>query len=220
MDYITEVSKTVSSKINEIKYSEDKISFPVSNLTIDWENVLPDPPLNNSDTTKKELEYLSKLTKSRTEKDVALIMQVDKEPNVLYIDTLKKFGLSFPVDEFNRAWNIIHPVIMNLKYYHNRPRPLQLAQIYGINIKTLETDSAQTPSYPSGHSAYAATSAYLLAAKHPEYSGEFFDKVGIVSKCRMMQGVHYPSDTEASMVITGAIWEDIRYKLFPQYKQF
>lgn len=220
MDYITEASKAISEKVNDIKYTDKKLSFKVSNLSIDWENVLPDPPLNNSETTKKELEYLSGLTKSRTQKDIDLIMQVDKEPNILYIDVLKSLGLEFPLDEFNRAWNIVYPVIMNLKYRHNRPRPQQLAELYNINIKTLETESAQTPSYPSGHSAYAATSAYLLAAKYPEHSGEFFDKVGIVSKCRMIQGVHYPSDTEASMVIVGAIWEDIRYKLFPQYKQF
>jgi hypothetical protein len=32
--------------------------------------------------------------------------------------------------------------------------------------------------------------------------------------------VHYPSDNEASMVISGAIWEDLRYKLFPNLYSF
>jgi acid phosphatase (class A) len=221
MDYINEASNKISRDVKAIKYTDDKQVFKVSSqVTIDWENVLGDFPENNSNTTIKELQYLSGLTKSRTPRDVELIKQVDEEPNLLYIDVLKRLGLKFPVDEFNKAWDIIYPVIMNLKYYFNRPRPYQLADYYNIDISYIATDSINTPSYPSGHSAYAATSAYLLAAKYPEHSGEFFDKVGIVSKCRMMQGVHYPSDTEASMVITGAIWENIRYKLFPEYKQF
>ena len=82
------------------------------------------------------------------------------------------------------------------------------------------TETIHTPSYPSGHSAYAAICAYLLAAMYPEHSSHFFGHVGEVSMARMKQGVHYPSDTEASMVITGAIWEDIRYKMFPSLKQF
>ena len=31
----------------------------------------------------------------------------------------------------------------------------------------------------------------------------------------MLQGVHYPSDNDASMVVASAIYEDIKYDMFP-----
>jgi acid phosphatase (class A) len=220
-DYIKYANNAISSTINNIKYSDKQKIYKVSPyITIGWEGVLPEPPLNNSDTTKKELEYIQNLTKNLTTEDQKLISKVDKDPKFLYIDTLNKLNLPFPEKEFAIAYNIVRPIILNLKYIYNRPRPLQLATAFGYNINVIVTDTINTPSYPSGHSSYAAVCAYLLAAMYPEHSGHFFDHVGTVSRARMMQGVHYPSDTEASMVITGAIWEDIRYKLFPELKQF
>jgi len=219
--YLEEVDKAISIAINDIKYTDDIKKFKISKLvTIHWDKVLASPPKNNSETTKKELEYLSGLTKSVTSKDLDLIYAVDKDSKFLYIDVLDRLNLDFPHEDFKRVWNIVSPVIQNIKYIYNRPRPIQLAQIYNISLKEIKTPSITTPAYPSGHSSYAAVAAYILAAKYPEHSGKFFDKVGIVSKARMMQGVHYPSDTEASMIITGAIWENIRYKLFPNYNQF
>jgi acid phosphatase (class A) len=112
------------------------------------------------------------------------------------------------------------PVIKNIKYKFNRPRPYQLASIYNIEINAIMTKTHRTPSYPSGHTAYAALGAYILSAKYPKYSSDFFSKVSLAGMARMLQGVHYPSDNEAAMIISGAIWEDIRYSLFPELKNF
>lgn len=215
------VYDTLQKNVNSIKYTDNVKTYKVPNkVTINWSNVLPDPPLNNSETTKKELQYLEKLTNNVSYQQREFILDVDKNPNFMYDSVLKDVGLDFPKEDFDKAYAIVKPIIMNIKYDHNRPRPIQLAEVFNYKIKVIETETIHTPSYPSGHSAYAALGAYLLASKYPEYAGLFFDKVGEVSKARMMQGVHYPSDTEASMVIVGAVWEDIRYKMFPEYKQF
>ena len=89
-----------------------------------------------------------------------------------------------------------------------------------FNNMPLESDSMKSPAYPSGHTAYAALGAYLLADMYPEQSSEFFGKVGDAGHARCLQGVHYPSDNEAAMVITGAIWQDVRYKMFPELKPY
>ena len=151
---------------------------------------------------------------------VELIKLVDNEPTDLYHKTLRKLNLEFPGKIFDKSWNILKPIIKNLKHKHNRPRPYQLAEKYGIPINLLDSKTAQTPSYPSGHTAYAALGAYILAAKYPQFSEYFFDKVQTAGMARMLMGVHYPSDNEASMIITGAVWEDIRYKLFPELPNF
>ena len=221
MNYIIGADKFVKEQIKNMKYTDNPRTWDVSDkITIAWDDVLPDPPTNDGEITKREILYVSELTKNRSNSDVNLIKLVDREPNDLYYKTLKKLNLKFPGKIFDKSWNILKPIIKNLKHKHNRPRPYQLAEKYGIPINLLDSKTAQTPSYPSGHTAYAALSAYILAAKYPQHSNHFFDKIYSAGMARMLMGVHYPSDNEASMIITGAVWEDIRYKLFPELPNF
>jgi len=221
MDYIKEINEKISIKINDIKYSNKTKMLNVSKeVTVGWRDILPEPPSNNSETTLKELKYLEQLTKSLSSDQKNIVLAVDKSSLFVYDQTLLDLNLEFPKEDYEKSWNILKNIIMNIKYIHNRPRPYQIANYFDININVTETKTHHTPAYPSGHTAQAALAAYLLAAKYPEHSGEFFDKVGLVGNARCMQGVHYPSDNEASMIIVGAVWEDIRYKLFPEYKQF
>jgi acid phosphatase (class A) len=221
MNYIIGADRFVSEQIRNMRYTDKPKTWKVSDeITIGWDDILPDPPMNDSETTKKELIYLSKLTKSVNSSQLDLIKLVDEEPNDLFHKTMKDLGVEFPKEIFDRSWKLIKPVIMNLKYIHNRPRPYQLSEKYGLKIKLRDSKTAQTPAYPSGHTAYTALSAYILAAKYPQFAEHFFDKIQSAGMARMLMGVHYPSDNEASMIITGALWEDIRYKLFPELPNF
>jgi hypothetical protein len=221
MNIISKINKSLAERIDSIVYTTDKKTFKVSNqLTIDWANVLPESPKNSSNETKKELKYLADITENLSVSQKNLVYLVDKEPLDLYNDILRRHGLKMPRDKFNKVWNITRPIIMNLKHKFNRPRPEQLAKFYGLNINVTETKTHQTPAYPSGHTAYCAVGAYILSDLYPEHSSEFFGKIGDAGFARCLQGVHYPSDNEAAMVITGAIWQNIRYKIFPEIKPF
>ena len=221
MNYIIGADKFVSEQIKDMKYTDKPKTWKVSdNITIGWDDILPDPPMNDSETTKKELAYLAKLTKNVSSAQLDLIKLVDEEPNDLFHKTMRDLNIEFPQEIFKRSWDIIKPVIMNLKYIHNRPRPYQIAGKYGLKITLRDSKTAQTPAYPSGHTSYTALSAYILAAKYPQFAEHFFDKIQSAGMARMLMGVHYPSDNEASMIITGALWEDIRYKLFPELPNF
>ena len=219
--YIRGMDESILNKITKLRYDNVKKSFKVPEVvTIGWDNILADPPFNDSDTTKKELLHVSELTKNLSSSEIDLVKMVDADPNLLYQKTLKKHNLEFPEEIFKKSWAIMYPVIENLKYKFNRPRPYQLAPLYNININIIETNSHKRPAYPSGHTAYAALGAYILSAKYPQYSSEFFSQVSTAGMARMLQGVHYPSDSEASMVISAAIWENIRYDLFPELQNF
>jgi len=221
MNIIHAMNKSLASIIDSTVYTDNPKTWKVSkSITIDWENLLPEPPRNNSEETKKELKYLADLTENLSIKQKNMVYSVDNEPLDLYNDILRRNKLKMPKSDFKKVWDITRPVIMNLKHKFNRPRPEQLAKFYGLKVNVIETDTHQTPAYPSGHTAYTAVAAYLLSDMYPEHSGEFFSKVGDAGYARCLQGVHYPSDNEASMVITGAIWQDIRYKLFPNLKPF
>ena len=218
---IIDLDKAFSENINSVKYTDSKKSWKVSDrITIDWRNVLPDPPANNSKETAKELEYLQAITKNLTISERNLIELVDKEPLDLYNPILRRYDLKMPKKDFKKIYNLIYPVIMNLKYQYNRPRPEQLAERLGFKVNVVKTKTHQTPAYPSGHTVYAAIGAYLLADMYPELSSDFFRKIGETGLARCLQGVHYPSDNEASMVISGAIWQDLRYKLFPDLEPY
>ena len=220
MDY-SEIVEQFSAKIDSLKYTDKDKSWDVSeDITIGWRRILPEPPKNTSKRTLMELEYLAKLTKNIDGADEYLIKLVDKEPLDLFNDTLRRNNLDFDRADFKKIWNIGLPIIMNLKYQYNRARPEQLAPFFGLTINVQKTSTHQTPAYPSGHTAYTAFAAYLLSDMYPKFSSEFFHQVGVTGYARCLQGVHYPSDNEASMIISGAIWEDVRYKLFPDLASY
>ena len=212
---ISETAEKISDDIVSMKYSDDiPPEKEVSDLvSIDWRNVLPTPPENNSQITKDEIEDLLKITSSRTDKQIELVYTVDKDPRLIFDPLLKKYNLEYPTQRADRIYkDVIFPVIMNLKWQYNRPRPYQLAPKFGREVDYIRTDSINTPAYPSGHTAHATMIASILSDMYPELSSEFYELANIAAKAREIQGVHYESDNDASMVIVGALWQDIRYE--------
>tara|TARA_R100000008_G_scaffold86104_1_gene77916 strand:- start:1004 stop:1681 length:678 start_codon:yes stop_codon:yes gene_type:complete len=214
--FVAEINKTALYTIDSMVFSEDK--DPERNVpevvSIGWQNVLSDPELNSSKTTLKELQYLEKITKSRTKKQEELVKIVDNDVADLFLPYLRKHDLKFPKKLIDSLWSkIIKPVTMNLKWQYNRARPYQLAPKRGIEIDYMETSTHHTPAYPSGHTAYATLLASVLSELYSEHSSKFYELVNQTGKARELQGVHYPSDNNASMVFVSAIWEDIKYDI-------
>lgn len=222
MDYINYINNKVVASTNDITYdgepSEEHLRLMRSKpkfVTIDWQNILPEPPLNTSEVTKRELEIVEQMTANVTDEQRELVMLVDKDAASLYKKFLEEKGLEFPEDKYEQCLRQLDPVVLNLKYKYDRPRPFQLAGVYDKEINIIETGTHSTPAYPSGHTAQGGMCAGLLSALYPEYSSEFYAMVDEVGKARMLQGVHYPSDNDASMLISAAIWEDIKYDILP-----
>ncbi len=213
---ISEAAEKIAEDITSMKYSdkippEKKVSDLVS---IDWKNVLPEPPENNSQITREELQEIAALTARRTEKQEQLVMVVDEDSKLIFDPLLQKNNLSYPAEKIKRLYDtVIYPVIINLKWQYNRPRPSQLGPKFGVKIDYITTDSINTPSYPSGHTAYATMIASVLSEMYPEFSSEFYELANVAGKAREIQGVHYESDNDASMVIVGALWQDVRYDI-------
>jgi len=78
MNIISKINKSLAERIDSIVYTTDKKTFKVSNqLTIDWANVLPEPPKNSSKETKKELKYLADITDNLSISQKNLVYLVD-----------------------------------------------------------------------------------------------------------------------------------------------
>jgi acid phosphatase (class A) len=80
-----------------------------------------------------------------------------------------------------------------LKTHYNRPRPF-LFDTTLHPVCRIDNDTA----YPSGHSLSGYLLAYTLAEIVPEKSQEILNRADDYAHNRLICGVHYRSDTEAS----------------------
>ena len=65
------------------------------------------------------------------------------------------------------------------------------------------TDKAE-PSFPSGHSAGAASVARAFAREYPEYSAPALAAAGVAALAQIPRCAHYPTDGGAGIAIGGA----------------
>lgn len=86
------------------------------------------------------------------------------------------------------------PIILKLKNYHDRRRPNVVAEDRGIKLSYHKMKSAQTPSFPSGHSTQSKLVALVLSDLYPEMRNEFMTAAEHISKSRIVARVHYESD--------------------------
>ena len=219
MSLINKVEAIINTHkhIDKVAFAPNKVNYDdgISILDIELTSILPPPPKNSSITTKRELEELARFTKSRSEAEIDLIRVVDRDPLELFEDYLVKENIVFPINKFAQYLNIVEQYQYALKYYHNRARPEQLAPYYNLEIDVLITDSHHTPAYPSGHTMYAELAAYILTDAYPDRKNDFFNLSKYCGFARILQGVHYASDNEASRIAVAKLYPLIRSKYEP-----
>ena len=209
---LSEFSSVIPSiNIDNIKYTTKTVEDQkVSKLIdFDYKSILGNPPINSSGATLKELIYISKITNNRDDKDIEFVHKIDKNAASLVIDFCKNKKITFPQKDFDNLYDTFKPLILNTKYYFNRARPYQLAKLYGLKIDVIETDTHQTPSYPSGHTVYARLAGNLVTSAHPEFKYELDQIVNKSAYARVLQGVHYPSDNTASIIFTDFVFHKL-----------
>lgn len=83
--------------------------------------------------------------------------------------------------------------IIYFKKLYNRARPKQIAPDL---VKPFESITANTPSYPSGHTIQAFIAAKILSKWEPHRKKEWEEIAERCSNIRIIAGLHYPSDIE------------------------
>lgn len=84
------------------------------------------------------------------------------------------------------------------KWIYNRARPEQVAPdiINKENGRLLISETADTPSYPSGHALQSYYLARILSRKFPAKTKAIMDMATRCANVRIMAGLHYPSDRD------------------------
>ena len=180
---------------------------------IDLFSIVEQPNKNSSPETLSELKYISRLTTNRSKEDIDLIYLVDEDPILLFYPLIKDLNLKFDEQLFRTTYyTCLIAIVDHLKYFYNRARPFQIAELLNIKIDRIITKTHHTPSYPSGHTIYAALIAEFLIDQHPEHKSKIESITKRTGLGRVLQGVHYPSDNKASIQIAKTI--------FPNLKQY
>jgi membrane-associated phospholipid phosphatase len=104
------------------------------------------------------------------------------------------------------------PLITQLKYHFNRPRPGQLAHYYGINLFPDHSYFTNNPSFPSGHTCLTVVTCNVLGNLYPEMFKKMLPVIKEVMDSRVSLGVHFPSDNDMSMVVAKSILANPEFK--------
>jgi hypothetical protein len=210
------VSQGDKETLNTIKYSSfnEGSSFlkkvpSLGDNSPDWSNIIGDPPSNAGSTTLQELKTVQNYSnKSTDKKSKEKILRADRDMDSLFLDVIGSDSFSKYEEQIIKTfYGYLEPVIINLKWKFDRPRPYQLGELLGIPIQHITTKTHHTPAYPSGHAAYGAMMARILSYTRPEKTQEFHSVQNQIGIARVMQGVHYPSDNFASIFLVETLWK-------------
>ena len=166
-------------------------------------------PNNDGEYAKKEIQEIQQEMKNlQFEKVVELSIKFDEDVGGMMIDTAAKCGVPKPGKFVKELLNDIDGIIMKLKFYYNRIRPFQLANVYSYPLNPMPTISSQSASYPSGHTIQSKVFADVLSFRYPDQTDmlqKFADKC---SKSRIILGVHFPSDEIFGLQVAAGIVND------------
>ena len=160
------------------------------------------PPEDDSEETKKELEYLDNIDMDKRfvqeRDDIAgnFFKFLDDE-NIKYDKELIKKIKSDAVD-----------VIQLLKRHYKRPRPFKLDD----RFKDPSMKSTRGYAYPSGHSTQANLLGLVLTKFYPKYKKDFDKIVKDIVYSRQMAKAHYPSDIKMGKKLAKSMFEYLNEK--------
>jgi hypothetical protein len=111
----------------------------------------------------------------------------------------------------------ITPLLLKLKFYHQRPRPYQLAEYYKLKLFPFGSHSSHSPSFPSGHSFQAKIITEVVGNHYPKMYSFLQDLFEDISYSRMYLGLHYQSDLDVGIFCAEKVLKNAefmkRYKL-------
>jgi acid phosphatase (class A) len=176
-------------------------------------------PSNSSDQTRADLDYLLRLQNNRTKQEIdraEYIANIGSWPNIvnptdpdytenrqqLYYILNTALGKKYDYTDYPATTTFLMNCIQDirvtefrLKQHFKRPRPYHLEPA----LKPLTR--INSPSFPSGHSLWAYTEAFIFSEIFPEKRAEFLKVAAEVQWSRELMGIHYPGDNEASRII-------------------
>jgi len=162
------------------------------------------PPVDSGYTTRTEINELKKIP---LRKD--FVKKFDNQEKA-FKDTAEREGIK----DYDKkiAAKLIKdsaPVILEIKRYHDRPRPYELDK----SMAHYKLKSMETPSYPSGHSVQGMLIGRVLSDKYPRSRKGFMATARNISYSRRVARAHYKSDSKMGEELGNSMYEHIKNKI-------
>ena len=168
--------------------------------------ILPLPPARDSAITAAELAELHRIESTRTPAQITQAQADDKEEDIFIFKSV--LGPRFTAEALPITAALSAHVRNDesaaspLKNIFRRPRPYQIDS----DLHPVCPLNAGPTSYPSGHSLSGYLLALTLVQLVPEKRQEIFDRADQYAHNRLVCGVHYVTDIEASRMVAYAIF--------------
>jgi hypothetical protein len=157
------------------------------------------PPSDNSDETKKEIEFLKKIDLKKR------FVQEKDDIDGNFIEFLKTKNIN-ENDLIKKLTNDVRLTILDLKNFYKRPRPFRLdPKLTDPMLKSMEGFS-----YPSGHSTQSNLLYLVLSYKYPKYKQDLKKIKDDIVYSRQMAKAHYPSDVKFGEKIAKSMFNHLK----------
>jgi acid phosphatase (class A) len=184
-----------------------KTPYYIDPTVMDLAALLPDPPAVGSAVQKAELTELHRIEDTRTPAQVAAARADEAEEDMFAFKNV--FGAGFTPEALpvtaalgDHVKNEQSVAGAALKLVFKRPRPYQTdATLHPVCALTEVPNS-----YPSGHGLTGYLEALTLAEIVPEKRVEILARADDYAHNRLVCGVHYPSDEEASRKVAYVVF--------------
>lgn len=171
-------------------------------------DLVPPPPAEDSIAARADLMTLLQVQADRTPAQLKRAERVSSQ--TVFSFGRPVFGNWFVATNLPKTVELFAKITKQsqtitddqVKTRWNRTRPYLRWQ----EVKPVVGRPSNT-SYPSGHCAAAALWGTILAAAFPEKAEELRAQIREVAWCRVVGGVHYPTDTIAGEMLGKAIAE-------------
>jgi len=162
------------------------------------------PPVDSGYTTRTEINELKKIPLRKE-----FVKKFDNQEKA-FKETAEREGIK----DYDKkiAAKLIKdsaPVILEIKKYHNRPRPYELDK----SMAHYKLKSMETPSYPSGHSVQGMLIGRVLSDKYPRSRKGFMATAKNISYSRRVARAHYKSDSKMGEELGNSMYEHIKNKI-------
>jgi len=186
------------------KYKEAKKLFGE-----DWKDmVLPEPPKNSSRQTMDELEDIAHRQSMLTDFEKQIYKNTDHDTSYYIKEFLEEQDLEWSEDDMEKIKDSVKHIGRHYKNRYNRPRPSQVAKKLGVKIDSLDTDTINSPAYPSNHALQARAVALFYGDKYPQYKKYLLKAADMSAEGRINAGVHYPSDKQVAYLIADTLFDN------------
>ena len=167
------------------------------------------PPKNDSQESLAELRISQDRALNRTIRQDALFEKYDLKFTDDLIELCRTLEIDIDESQIYYYKKQASSLILQAKYKYNRPRPKQLGAMRGVAIESRHSTSADTPSYPSGHTTQAYFLTGVISKQYPEVKEKMEEFAKAVSDSRLHAGLHFESDANAGMKMAQIMLENM-----------